>query len=208
MAPIRLRYQTIEFPQFDIHLCTLRDRQEFDEDDAAAEALGISSAQWSLFGVVWPGGWALAQEMTSIDIAGRTFLEVGCGIALASIVLNHRGADINALDYHPAAGEFLLRNAALNNDPDIPFIQGDWTTLRDDVPRYDVVIASDVLYEDEHAGDVARFIDDHLTPAGIAVVADPGRGHRGLFERSMIERGFSATRSAGDQIMTFLRSSR
>jgi hypothetical protein len=31
MANIRLRYQTIEFGDIDIHLCTLRDKQQFDD---------------------------------------------------------------------------------------------------------------------------------------------------------------------------------
>ena len=53
MTNPRLCYQTIEFGEIDIHLCTLRDKQEFHDPDGIAESLGISSAAWPIFGVVW-----------------------------------------------------------------------------------------------------------------------------------------------------------
>lgn len=56
MPPVRFRYQTIEFDDTDIHVKTLHDKHYFADDDGAAAAarLGISSATWSLRGVIWP----------------------------------------------------------------------------------------------------------------------------------------------------------
>ena len=54
MTTLRLRYQTIEFGKTDIHVCTLRNNQEFHDPDGVADALGISSATWPIFGVLWP----------------------------------------------------------------------------------------------------------------------------------------------------------
>ena len=45
-SPVRVRYQTIEVGHKDIHLCTLRDNQQFSDPDGVAEQLGISSATW------------------------------------------------------------------------------------------------------------------------------------------------------------------
>lgn len=42
--PLRIRYQTVEFGDTDIHLCTLRDKQQFNDPDDVAKDLGISSA--------------------------------------------------------------------------------------------------------------------------------------------------------------------
>lgn len=70
MTTLRLRYQTMEFGGMDIHLRTLRDNQEFSDDDGIAEALGISSATWPLFGIVWPSGQILAHLMLDFQIAG------------------------------------------------------------------------------------------------------------------------------------------
>ena len=90
MPLIRIRYQTIEIDNFDIHLRSLWDKQEFSDPLGEAEALGISSAQWSLFGVLWKSSEVLAHEMANFPIQGKRILEVGCGLALSSLLLNAR----------------------------------------------------------------------------------------------------------------------
>jgi predicted nicotinamide N-methyase len=47
--------------------------------------------------------------------------------------------------------------------------------MPDDLRAFDVVIASDVLYEKHYAALVAAAIARTLSPVGVAVVADPGR---------------------------------
>ena len=101
MSSLRFQYQTYEFDDVDIHVRTLRDKQEFLDNDNVAEKLGISSAQWSLFGVVWPSSEVLAHFMFDFDTKGKRILEIGCGIGLTSLLLNQRKADITATDYHP-----------------------------------------------------------------------------------------------------------
>src|SRR3954467_11935213 len=88
----------------DLRIRALRDRQQFSDPDGAAERAGISSASWPMFGVLWPSGVALAEEMADFPIDVKRILEVGCGIGLASLVLKRRGADITACDHHPLAG--------------------------------------------------------------------------------------------------------
>ena len=58
---------------------TLRDRRQFSDQDGCAERAGISSASWPIFGIVWPAGLALAEEMSRFPVEGRHILEVGCG---------------------------------------------------------------------------------------------------------------------------------
>nr|WP_289054945.1 hypothetical protein [uncultured Psychrobacter sp.] len=57
----------------------------------------------------------------SVFVAGKRILEVGYGMALSSLLLNHRRADITATDYHPTVEYFLDRNTTLNNNktPDV-----------------------------------------------------------------------------------------
>ena len=124
---LRFRYMTYEFGHNDIHLRTLRNKQEYSDQDGAAEAVGISSANWSLFGVVWPSAVVLANHMFLYDFEKLRILEVGCGIGLTSLLLNHLNADISAMDYHPEVESFLEANTELNGDSDIPFMQLDWT---------------------------------------------------------------------------------
>ncbi|MCG8550712.1 MAG: hypothetical protein MI799_09960 [Desulfobacterales bacterium] len=57
----------------------------------------------------------LANLMPDYQIKGKRLLEVGCGIALASLVLNQRAADITATDHQSAARDLLDYNVDLNN---------------------------------------------------------------------------------------------
>lgn len=85
-------------------LRVLSDKEQFSDPDGYRVRLGISPAQWSQFGQVWPSGRLLAQAMHRYRIANKRILELGCGIGLASLVLQRRGADITASDMHPLAG--------------------------------------------------------------------------------------------------------
>ncbi|MDA1379601.1 histidine kinase [Plesiomonas shigelloides] len=123
---LRLRYQTIEIGSHDMHLCTLRDKQQFSDPKDVALDLGISSATWPIFGVVWPSSLVLAHHMLDFDITGKRILEVGCGMAVTSHLLNKRHADITATDYHPEVQQFLDRNTQLNDGENIAFERLDW----------------------------------------------------------------------------------
>jgi len=199
MAAIRFRYQTIEFGDVDIHVRTLRNKQEYLDVDGVAEKLGISSAMWPLFGVVWASSEVLAHLMADFTIAGKRILEVGCGIALASLVLNHRHADIAATDYHPEAGPFLIENVKLNMGRAIPFFRTGWEDKDMGVlGDFDLIIGSDVLYERSHVEQLAGFIDQHAKPHCEVILVDPGRGHHACFSKKMITLGYSHTQSKSD----------
>lgn len=191
MSSLRYRYQTIEFDELDIHLRTLRDNQQFLDPDGVAEALGISSATWPIFGIVWPSGMVLARHMLDYDIEGRRVLEIGCGIGLASLVLNHREADITATDYHPEAGGFLNENVRLNEGNVIPFVRTGWADESDELGEFDLIIGSDLLYEAEHVELLSRFIDHHARDHCEVVIVDPGRGNHARFTKRMVGLGYS-----------------
>ncbi len=188
---MRVRYCTLEFPDFDLHVRSLRDTQEFDDVGGEAAALGISSATWSTFGVLWDSGRVLAGVMTDVDIAGLRILEVGCGLGLPSLVLNHRQADITATDLHPSAGRFLARNAALNDDEPIPFVRTGWTDDDHGLGLFDLIIGADVLYEAPHVRMLSDFVHEHLAPGGQVVLVDPGRKLHARFSRRMVELGYA-----------------
>ena len=81
---LRFKYQTVEFEDVDIHLRTLRNRLEFEDPNGVAAAFGISSANWPLFGVIWPSSVVLAHHLFHKPLQGMRILEVGCGIGLPS----------------------------------------------------------------------------------------------------------------------------
>ena len=200
MSSLRVRYQTIEFGEVDIHVRTLRDKQQYlDVGDVAAK-LGISSATWSLFGIIWPSGQVLANLMFDYQIGTKRILEVGCGIGLASLVLNHRHADITATDYHPEAEHFLTENVQLNKGRDIPFVRTGWEDEDSGLGLFDLVIGSDILYERWHINLLAAFIDQHAKPHCDVILVDPGRSHHARFSKKMVSLGY--THSQGVPVHT------
>jgi predicted nicotinamide N-methyase len=193
MATVRIRYQTIEFDNVDIHVRTLRDRLQFSDDDGVAEKLGISSATWPLFGVIWDSSLVLAHLMFDFDIDGKRILEIGCGIGLSSLLLNTRLADITATDYHPEAENFLLENIKLNKGKHIPFVRTGWEDEENSLGKFDLIIGSDLLYERNHACLLSGFINQHSEADCEVIVVDPGRGNHARFRKKMIKLGFSFT---------------
>ena len=193
MTKLRLCYQTVEFGEIDIHLCTLRNKQEFYDPDGIAEKLGICSASWPIFGVVWPSSLVLAHFISDFDTGSKRILEVGCGMALSSLLLNKQCADITATDYHPETQNFLQRNVLLNEDEAITFEKVDWAEESDNLGLFDLIIGSDLLYEDGHVELLASFIEEHSKPACEVVIVDPGRGRKNKLSSLMMEFGFSCS---------------
>lgn len=178
-------------------LRVLGDNQQFADPDGHGERLGISSAQWSHFGQLWPSARLLAAAMDGFDIAGKRILEAGCGIGLASLVLQRRGADVVASDIHPLAEAFIAYNSALNGLPAVHYRQMDWERPLPSLGGFDVVIASDVLYERAHAALLAAVVVRHANASAEVVVADPGRGNSSTLVRLLEAEGFGLTQSRG-----------
>ena len=188
----------------DLTIRSLLDRQQFFDPLGEAERRGISSATWPLFGLLWPSAAQLAARLALRPVrAGERILEVGCGLALASLVGHRRGADMTASDCHPMAAAFLRNNLRLNDLAPLPFRYGEWAppkagsergrTLggRTVTGRFDLVIGSDLLYERDEQATLAGFIGRHTKPTAEVWIVDPDRGNRPAFNRQMTALGFA-----------------
>jgi len=184
----------------DLVIRALLDQQQHADPLGTAARLGISSAQWPLFGLLWPSGAQLA-GLLSARLAqgpapgGGRILEVGCGLGLASLVAHRRGADVTASDLHPLAGEFLRENLRLNGLPPMAYGHGPWVAPAVAAPGdlhglFDLIIGSDLLYERDDDATLATFIVRHAAPDAEVWIVDPGRGNRPAFHRAMAARGF------------------
>lgn len=171
----------------------LSDLQQFADPDHQAERAGISSAQWSLFGQLWPSGQVLAEAMDGHDVAGKRILELGCGLGLASLVLQRRGARIVASDHHPLAESFLAYNSALNGLPSVVYRELRWDVPHTTLGVFDLVIGSDILYETGHAAQLAMLVGRHTHANSEVLITDPGRGNSAPFTRAMAALDFVVT---------------
>lgn len=190
----------------DLLIRSLLDKQQFHDPLDEALNLGISSATWPLFGLLWPSGIHLAERMSLRPVTGERILEIGCGLALSSLVAHRRGAHVTASDCHPLAHAFLDHNTHLNGLSPIPYCHGLWGSPaeRDDgLPApasaldaalsgvFDLIVGSDILYERDEEGKLVRFINIHAAPACEIWVVDPNRGNRAAFHKHMSRAGFA-----------------
>jgi SAM-dependent methyltransferase len=117
------------------------------------------------------------------ELAGRSFVDLGCGMGTFTIEAAARGAAAVGIDPAPAAVRAAQAVAGLEKAETAAFIQGDAVLLplRDD--SVDVVLAADLT---EHLDDVtlARVLREAgrvLLPDGRLVLYTPDRQH--VFER-------------------------
>jgi predicted nicotinamide N-methyase len=123
----------------------------------------------------WPSSCVLAERIARQRGQRRQLLELGCGIGLVSLAAAQAGFDVLATDYYAEALEFTAANAQRHGLARIDTRLVDWRKLPADLGTFDVVAASDVLYERPHAALIAAALASTLSPAGLALLTDPGR---------------------------------
>lgn len=200
LAPYQFKFETITGSGDDLQVRSLLDRQQFHDPLGEAEAEGISSSAWPIFGLVWPSGRVLAHVMLTYELEGKRILELGCGLALASLVVHRRGGDITASDCHPLAAAFLLENLKLNRLPPMKYQMGNWSRANPLLERFDLIIGSDILYDRGQPQVLSQFIDLHAQPDVEVLIVDPDRGNRVAFNRNMDSLGYSHTQTLISQL--------
>lgn len=189
----QVKLETIHCQGADLQLRSLLDRQQFYDPLGEAEREGISSSAWPIFGLLWPSGRVLAHAMLTYEFGGKRILELGCGLALASLVVHRRGGDITASDCHPLAADFLLENLALNQLPAMKYQTGNWSRTNPLLKRFELIIGSDVLYDRGQPEVLSQFIALHAQPDAEVLIVDPDRGNRVSFNRKMEALGYLHT---------------
>ena len=187
----RTKLETFHGSGADILLRSLQDRIQYHDPLGEAEMAGIPPAAWPLFGLLWPSGQVLAGVMHSFELEGKRVLEVGCGLALASLVVHRRGGDITASDAHPLAARFLRENLRLNRLPVMKYEVGNWLGANLALGVFDLIIGSDVLYDRGQPEAVSQFIDRHSHSDVEVLIVDPNRGNQPSFTRKMGVLGYS-----------------
>lgn len=193
MPGYQVKHETLAVGDFHFVIRSLLNNRQYADQDGLAAAAGISEASWPLFGLLWPAARVLAEQMQTREITGKRVLEIGCGLALASMVVHRRRGNITACDRHPLAQDFLEQNLYLNNLPNLAYQTGHWDRDNPDLGKFDLIIASDVLYERDQPLALADFIDRHSSDQVDVLIVDPDRGNRNPFCRRMTGLGFTHT---------------
>lgn len=152
-----------------------------------------------MFGVVWASARVLAHRVAQEpDLAGKRVLELGCGLALPSMVAATRGALVTATDQHLDVEALLERNLAHNGlHGQVRFVPLDWRAPGE-LGTFDRVLASDILYERLLPEMVAAMFARTLAPDGIGWLSDPGRPWLQEFAEAARARGLVVVDDVAD----------
>ncbi|WP_028240133.1 class I SAM-dependent methyltransferase [Stutzerimonas azotifigens] len=199
MIGYRTRLQTVMVGDMQFEIQSLLDPEQYHDPDGVAARLGIDADNWALFGQVWPSSMILAEALLEMDLVGKTVLELGAGLALASLVAQRRGAQVIVSDYHPLIPTFLETNAQLNGMRPLRYRAANWSSALPELGRFDLIIGSDLLYHGSHPRALANAIDYYSTDQVQVLIVDPDRGHARQFCAEMDELEYRLERSSASR---------
>jgi ETFB lysine methyltransferase len=146
-----------------------------NSDDLIREEDFVKDERLPYWADVWPSSIVLAEKLLELKGAGRTALELGCGVGLSTLAATSAGFDVLSTDYYEDALDVTRANVFRNLGTIARTRMVDWRHFPEDLGRFDLVFASDVLYEKEYAELLPLLLRRLLVPGGMALIADPGR---------------------------------
>ena len=161
-------------------------------DDLISEDDYVADERLPYWADLWPSAQILANEVAIMRLAGQRVLELGCGLGVVALGAAMAGAKVTATDYYDDALLFAALNVATATEHAIATRMVNWVAMPEDLGKYDVVLASDVLYEHRYASMVADAIAKTLVRGGEAIVADPGRIALDEFLEECRDRGLTS----------------
>ena len=182
--------QPVELPSGELNI--LQPGDSADLPDSGAVEWAPLVPYWS---VLWRSGVALARELDDAELAGKRIVELGCGLAVPSIVAARGGAEVLATDMDDEALPLVERNAEANGVR-LETAAADWTDAEALVQRgpFDLALAADVLYERRNVALMLELLP-RLAPE--AWLADPGRPAAEPFVKEAARRWQVETRVRG-----------
>ncbi|MCW2601608.1 MAG: nicotinamide N-methylase [Frankiales bacterium] len=143
------------------------------------ETVGTPAPPYWAF--AWLGGQALARYLLDGEaVRGKRVLDLATGSGLVAVAAMKAGArSVLAADVDPLSQEAVAANAAANG------VDVMWTgldLLDGPVPHVEVVLAGDVLYEQQMAARVLTWLGGF---AGTVLLGDPGRDY--LPQQGLVE---------------------
>ena len=173
------RFKTVE-SDVDIGSRTVSILRPRNSDDLIREEDFVKDERLPYWADIWPASTILAEHLVELS-EKRTLterkrgLELGCGVGLVTLAAMIAGYDMLATDYYTDALAFTRANAwrETGESPETQMI--DWRAFPRNVKGFDLILASDVLYEREYAELLPGIFKRSLAPGGIVLIADPGR---------------------------------
>mmetsp|Transcript_21744 Transcript_21744/g.53225 ORF Transcript_21744/g.53225 Transcript_21744/m.53225 type:complete len:386 (+) Transcript_21744:245-1402(+) len=131
---------------------------------------------------VWPSALALGKEVLDNPGIGPnvSVIELGCGLGLCSMAAAQKGAEVHQTDYLQEALDMASLAWKLN-EKEMPQVAKqpqqhllDWRHVNSSI-QYDVLLASDVAYEERAFEPLINAFSALVKPKGKVFVSEPNR---------------------------------
>jgi predicted nicotinamide N-methyase len=162
-----------------------------NSDDLIREEDFVKDERLPYWADVWPSSIVLAGKLMELKGRGKTALELGCGVGLCTLAATSAGFDVLSTDYYEDALDVTRANVFRNLGQIARTRLVDWRHLPLDLGTFDLIFASDVLYEKEYAELLPILFRALLAPTGIALIADPGRVAAPVFVEACATHGLA-----------------
>lgn len=140
----------------------------------------------------WPSSDILLNYLKDLNISqGCTVIELGCGLGIISTSLALQNHTVIATDISHDALLFTKTNSELNRTRTFPCCV-DWRALPFKC-QFDLLVASDILYESRWIDPILSCCKQLLHPDGKAIIADPCRKFWPDFKKRSLNKGFNST---------------
>ena len=167
-----------------------------DDPDLFLDKLSKEDRDGRLYLPYWTYLWestiGLAHYVSELGatLSGQHIIEIGCGFGLAGIVACQAGAKVVFTDFEHDALQFALHNSQLNGIENGVFVQMDWNTPCFN-SKFDVILASDVIYEEENWQPIMSLLQNLLASHGIVIFSEPNRKNADSFFECISKNGFT-----------------
>ncbi len=129
------------------------------------------------WGIVWPGGRALARYILDNrkSFRGKKILDTGCGSGITSLAAAMAGAAVTGMDIDTDAIELAGETAKANRVRCV-FIAADPFELSGQAAAgYDLIIAADLFYDSKISGKIITFLASMASQGVPNIYSDSGR---------------------------------
>ena len=127
--------------------------------------------QFPLWAKIWPASLVLASHLDTLPVdTEKSFLEIGAGAGLVSIVAAACGHRITMTEFNRDARQFARANAHINGCSHLRIMALDWNrpNLSE---QFDYIVASEVSYRQEDLQPLLKLFEIYLRPEGKVILA-------------------------------------